>query len=399
KGLNFPVGEGYNYSNTGYWMAGRIVEKVTGKSLGEAMKAMIFQPLKMDSTQLRDDVTRIIRGRAESYAEGPTGWIRHDESDMTDGDGALLTTVRDMAKWEANLNRNRLGKGRARLLDALAVPTRLKSGTEIPYGIGLMPGTLDGVKQVEHGGNWLGFNAMFSRFPDQGIAVAAFGNDGTLLSTTIAEDVARIALGLPKTPVKADGAPKEQDWREADRAGLEGAWVIKVPGGVSLPVKFDRKDRGMTMSPQGQPTLDLYSAGEGEAFLKVVEARLKATKKDASGRWQEADFEQKVGGTWLKMTMVRAEPYAPTSEELEAIVGRWNAPELGVELIFTREGETLKARLSNSPSEETAAGAFQSRDELTFSGLKLRIERAEDGSIRQMRMDAGRANGMILLKL
>src|SRR5438132_833083 len=61
KMLNFPPGSEYLYSNTGYALAGLIVQRVSGKSLNEFTQERLFRPLGMRHTQWRDDYTRVVR--------------------------------------------------------------------------------------------------------------------------------------------------------------------------------------------------------------------------------------------------------------------------------------------------------------------------------------------------
>ena len=68
KMLNFPPGSEYLYSNTGYALAGVIVERVSGKSLDEFTQERLFRPLGMAHTQWRDDFTKIVPNRAPRAA-------------------------------------------------------------------------------------------------------------------------------------------------------------------------------------------------------------------------------------------------------------------------------------------------------------------------------------------
>src|SRR5207237_3383180 len=67
KMLNFPPGTRYLYSNTGYALAGIIVERVSGKSLSEFTRDHLFRPLGMMHTQWRDDFTTVVPNRATAY--------------------------------------------------------------------------------------------------------------------------------------------------------------------------------------------------------------------------------------------------------------------------------------------------------------------------------------------
>ncbi|MBI4421726.1 MAG: beta-lactamase family protein, partial [Gemmatimonadetes bacterium] len=60
KALNYPVGDHYSYTNSGYALAMTIIERVSGISFQELSKNRIFGPLGMTHTQWRDDFTRLV---------------------------------------------------------------------------------------------------------------------------------------------------------------------------------------------------------------------------------------------------------------------------------------------------------------------------------------------------
>jgi len=65
--LNFTPGDEYLYSNSGYWLLGQIVEKVSGSTLAEFAKKNIFDPLEMNDTHFHDNQNQIVKNRATGY--------------------------------------------------------------------------------------------------------------------------------------------------------------------------------------------------------------------------------------------------------------------------------------------------------------------------------------------
>src|SRR5215831_17983864 len=102
KMLNFPPGADYSYSNTGYALAGVIIERVSGKSLQDFTQERLFKPLGMTHTQWRDDFTRVVPNRATAYSG--SGIDFHQDMPFTNmiGNGGLLSTMGDLLKWEEN---------------------------------------------------------------------------------------------------------------------------------------------------------------------------------------------------------------------------------------------------------------------------------------------------------
>ena len=110
KSLNYPPGEAYSYTNTGYNLAGVIVQRVSGKSLAQFTHERLFQPLGMTHTGWRDNFRRVVPGRAIAYELGGGGaWLQDMPFENTYGHGALLTTVGDLLIWNRALSEGRLG--------------------------------------------------------------------------------------------------------------------------------------------------------------------------------------------------------------------------------------------------------------------------------------------------
>src|SRR5688572_13710077 len=110
RGLNFPPGEQYLYSNTGYMMLGLVVHRVTGRTLRQFADERIFKPLGMTATHFHDDHTEIAPGRAAAYSPVTGGRYRINiwNNDLV-GQGGVMTTVLDLAKWDENFYTGKVG--------------------------------------------------------------------------------------------------------------------------------------------------------------------------------------------------------------------------------------------------------------------------------------------------
>jgi CubicO group peptidase (beta-lactamase class C family) len=103
KGLNFKPGERFLYSNSNYVLMAEIVRRASGKSLREFADENIFRPLGMTNTHFNDDLTAVVKNRVVSYAPISPGRFRQFVKTIEAmGDGNLLTTVEDLAKWDQN---------------------------------------------------------------------------------------------------------------------------------------------------------------------------------------------------------------------------------------------------------------------------------------------------------
>jgi len=194
RALNFPPGERYLYSNTGYFLIPVVVERVTGRTIREFMEDRIFGPLGMAHTLFFDDHRETIPNRALSYGTGVDGIVERTFLDRFDqvGSGGVLSTVEDLARWDANFYTGAVGG--EPLLDLLHTRGVLISGDTIDYALGLTLGEYHGLPTVEHGGSMMGFRTNLLRFPDQRLAVITLCNLGDIDPALLARRVADLYL-------------------------------------------------------------------------------------------------------------------------------------------------------------------------------------------------------------
>jgi hypothetical protein len=207
--LNFKPGAEYVYSNTGFTLLGVIVKRVTGQSLRDFADERIFKPLGMTSTHFHDDYTMLVPGRTSAY-EASTGsgarWRVAIPNFDTYGATSLYTTVVDLLKWEANLDRPIVGD--ASMIARMQTPTLLTTGDTSSYGFGLAMSSYRGARIVEHGGADAGYRSYVGRFPEKGLAIAIACNAATANTTALARGVADAFIGASLSPVEVAATPQ-----------------------------------------------------------------------------------------------------------------------------------------------------------------------------------------------
>ncbi|MBL8267040.1 serine hydrolase domain-containing protein [Steroidobacter sp.] len=179
-GLDFLPGSQYKYSNSGYFLLSVIVKRASGQSLSQYTEAKIFAPLGMRNTHFHDDRTRIVPNRATAYftkkpEEGAGQGAFQTSFDLV-GDGGLLTTVRDMVRWDQNFYNNVLGTRGAALIEQLQSTEPLTDGKPSTYAFGLMHRDLEGLKAIGHSGSFIGFRADYLRIPEQKLSAITLCN-------------------------------------------------------------------------------------------------------------------------------------------------------------------------------------------------------------------------------
>jgi CubicO group peptidase (beta-lactamase class C family) len=202
--LEFSPGEKWNYSNTGYFLLGLLIEKASGVSYARFLKERVFAPLGMTSTHL-NDLKDIIPHRASGYVwdKGVLGNAPVIDMSWPYAAGALVSTVTDLAKWDAALDTDKLLKKASR--EAMWTPAKLTNGKTAGYGLGWGVGRTRGRRSLSHGGGIPGFITYKSRFPDDRLTVVVLTNLAPSNPGTIAQGLAGLyneAL-LPPTLMKA----------------------------------------------------------------------------------------------------------------------------------------------------------------------------------------------------
>lgn len=194
--LESKPGEAFKYCNSGYNLAGYIIEKVTGTSYWEVLRTRILEPLQMGATTSRD-LKQIVENRADGY-EIEDGKLINRDSDLTDvfAAGAISSTVGDLVKWNSALENGTLWSAASRA--AKWSPVTLSSGVKYPYGLGWRLDEHKGRQTIWHSGSTSGFTASLLRFPDEKLAIIVLcnlGEQGT--ATHVAKDIADLLAPAP----------------------------------------------------------------------------------------------------------------------------------------------------------------------------------------------------------
>jgi CubicO group peptidase (beta-lactamase class C family) len=190
--LEFPPGETWRYSNTGYALLGFLVRRATGRFYGDLLRERIFAPLGMRSARVISE-SDIVPNRAAGYelVKGEIrnqGWVAPTIN--TTADGSLYLSLKDFIRWAVALNRRSV-------LDSAALaeswtPVRLKSGATYHYGFGWMLDHQRGHPRVGHTGSWQGFKTSIQRYPEHDLTVIALSNLDAALPAPISFTIAGI---------------------------------------------------------------------------------------------------------------------------------------------------------------------------------------------------------------
>ena len=272
--LAFTPGTQISYSNAGYNLLGKIIEKVSGMSYEEYLLQNIFQPLGMKNTGYEHSSTKT-RNRATGYISDNGSYTDIGESDVSGAfsAGALYSTAEDMYKWDQALYTEKLVKT-ATLNQAFSQAT-LKDGSTIKYGFGWMVNQWRGLKEVGHGGDITGFNSYIARYPDEQFTVIVLSNiemrppgplpDAGILAHKIAEIYLADKISTTKEHVAISLDPKildsytgEYKWINASKSWIDASGEV---------LTIYRKDNQL-FGKSKVGDIEFNAEGENQFFMK-----------------------------------------------------------------------------------------------------------------------------------
>src|SRR5450631_144866 len=208
--LDFAPGENWQYSNTGYVLAGAVLEQVTGQPLFEFLRSRIFVPLGMSSV-IDIDTGRLGAEDAVGYTAfglGPLQPATKEASGWLFAAGELAMTAEDLARWDISIiDRTLLG---AAAYQALEQETLLNNGAGTQYALGLDVTRRSDRRVLAHGGAVSGFTAFNTLYPEARSAIVVLTNGDTAHA---APDITQKVEDL----LFAIGTPADAATRIADR--------------------------------------------------------------------------------------------------------------------------------------------------------------------------------------
>jgi CubicO group peptidase (beta-lactamase class C family) len=194
KPLDFEPGTQWQYSNTNFVIAGRIVETVTGKPLMDFLVERIFRPLGMKSVWNSDEakLTSVDATAYYRHALGPLRVAPKEGRGWMFAAGELAMTAHDLALWDESLIAQTVLKPES--YRQMFTEVKLKDGKGTQYGLGVFVKDRDGHRSIEHGGEVSGFVSDNEVLVDDGVAVAVLTNQDAVGAASMIANMATPAV-------------------------------------------------------------------------------------------------------------------------------------------------------------------------------------------------------------
>ena len=198
--FDFEPGTAMIYNNTGFFMLGRIIEKVSAKTFEEYVSENLFKPAGMQNSYYCDERTPI-ENKAYGYDKEDDELIKAGYLDHTwpYAAGSLCSTVEDLLKWNHVLHETNILLSQESYRKFITT-SRLNDGTPLRYATGIVINPYKGNRALYHGGGINGFLSDARYFPDQKIAVITLINTtGGLAPPDVSNTIADMLLPLKDT--------------------------------------------------------------------------------------------------------------------------------------------------------------------------------------------------------
>lgn len=194
EALEFEPGSEFRYSNSGYVVLGRIIEKASGQEYSSYLQKHLFKPAGMTRTVVGDWQAK---NRARGYEATSTGeWAKAAPIDMSFpySAGAISSTANDLVQWDQAL--------RGTLLLSAESKKKLYTPEKQKYAYGWQVEERQGVQVIQHGGGINGFRSSLVRVPAQQLVVTVLSNGEGGAFQLAANAALRCALEKKLTPLE-----------------------------------------------------------------------------------------------------------------------------------------------------------------------------------------------------
>lgn len=185
----FSPGTNFHYSNSGYFLLGFIIEKITGQKYGGYLEANIIKKADLKNTGY-DRLDSILQYRASGYSKTPFGYANapHIAMEAPYSSGAIYSTIKDLYKWNKALMSNQV-------LSASSTK-KMTTAYNGQYGYGLNIDNFPNHKRYWHNGEIPGFKSAMAYFPTEDIFIAVLSNNESS-ATGLSDGLSDIMFDVP----------------------------------------------------------------------------------------------------------------------------------------------------------------------------------------------------------
>lgn len=351
--LAFLPGKRDMYSNSGYILLTKIIEKVSGQKFYDFSKNF-FESMGMKDTEFSRSYMRVVPNLAQPYSDWGDGvWKEYPMLTRLNGDGFLYTTLKDQLHYELAIQ-NANGDDSLFYMSQQPIP-----GSEIKsYGFGLELGSRLNRTAVHHSGATGSYHSQTLRFPKEKLSVFVMSSNSRIWSGFIADEIASVFLDeVEKSPEYSEELTQS---KISDESLVLGQY--RSPGGYLI--RIEKEDNKI-----------LWKNANNRPDELIVENNTLIFKSKPSmkiGFYPNKMVRFAPNGK--KLTYNR-DPHKPASfSDLESFVGKYYSSELEIEFEIKKNNKGELGILLPQENELEKLEVLN-RDELLVWDYILKIQR------------------------
>lgn len=340
--LEFEPGSDWRYNNSGYFLLGHIVAKVSGQTFDEYLENTFFAPLGMLSTGIHNS-KEILKNEAYGYSFNGTGFDKALDWDMSQagGAGAIYSTTGDLDIWVSELFAGNV-VSEASLAEALS-PLKIEPDNETHYGFGWSIDDQRGLRKISHGGGLQGWSSFLVHYPEHKFTIVVLHNalpsSPQINTAVISDQIAEIYLEEAMTP------PPTFVVDESVNVGELENYVGRYDYGTAV-MDVTIEDGQMSVHLTGQPIFPVYPIDNTHFFLKVVDAQVEFLLDDAD---QVTGVRHTQNGrSFIAARLPEILTSEISAETLQNYVGTYELETIGT-MVITCDEKQLLAKLESQP--------------------------------------------------
>lgn len=369
--LAFTPGTKFVYSNSGYTLLTKIIEKATGRDFHEYSKKF-FENLGMKNTHFLKNYMYVIPNVALPYSDWGDGiWQQYPMLTNLYGDGFLFTSLKDQLLFEqavqnANYNNNIL------LIES---QKPIKNSEIKTYGYGLYLDDKLNRKAVHHSGGTGSYHSQMIRFPEEKLSVFVMSSNSKIWSGYIANEIASLLLPNMEVEKKYDAQINEIKSLDIEN-DIVGQYISKDEYLIRIYLENGK----------------LFWRNANNNPIELVQDDKNIYHKKGWTREKLGFFGDEMitfydTGSTKKYQKLASEQ--PSSSELESFIGTYKSSELDVSFEITK-GENNELLINLEGWRKTAPLEILNRNELLVYDYILKIKRDQFNRVREILLTTNR---------
>lgn len=285
----FAPGSFYSYCNTGFYLTGHVIQRVTGKTFETVLKEEVFAPLELERTEILPEEAlnhEFAVGHKVDRHGGVTVSRPQHLPRVAHAAGGIISSIGDLLRF-ARMHMNLGELDGVRIISeesarAMQTPFIESDTFYRSYGIGWSVYERPAATSIGHGGAWSGHRAHLTIIPDRGLAIAQLVNSnvGVRTYTEVEEWAVEHFLDISyPTPDSLKLAPEQLDEFTGAFCRHDGRYIVTRQGeGLRLAVtdideetgKKEGEQRLFDLQPVGETRFRVTSTESYGATVDIV---------------------------------------------------------------------------------------------------------------------------------